>query len=102
MKMNHLSRPTPVDLVGEYLPIIGRAIGKKMFSMQNALVTAAAFTNTAITSTAANWDADDMADAATGLSVAKASKIGRYAVFDPTYWRALEGTLADPKRLCFR
>ena len=30
-----------------------------------------------------------MADAATGLSVAKASKIGRYAVFDPTYYGAL-------------
>ena len=60
MKMNHLSAgQTPVDLVGEYLPIIGRAIGKKMFAMQNALVLAATFTNTAITSTAANWDADD-------------------------------------------
>ena len=90
MKMNHLSAgQTPVDLVGEYLPIIGRAIGNKMFAMQNALVTAATFTNTAITSTAANWDADDMADAARDLSIAKASKQGRYCVFEPTYYGAL-------------
>ena len=90
MKMNRLSAgQTPVDIVGEYLPIIGRAIGNKMFAMQNALVTAAAFTNTATTSTAANFDADDVADLATGLSTAKASKIGRYAVFEPAYYGAL-------------
>ena len=90
MKMNHLSAgQTPADLVDEYLPVIGRALGKKMFAMMNALVTAAAYTNTAITSTAANWDADDMADAATGLDVANASETGRYAVLTPTYTGAL-------------
>lgn len=90
MKMNHLSAgQTPVDLVGSYLPIIGRAIGNKMFAMQNALVTTAAYTNTATTSTAANFDADDVADLATSLSAAKASKIGRYAVFEPAYYGAL-------------
>lgn len=88
--MNKLSfLQTPVDVVKALLPRMGEAIGLKMFAMQNALVTAAAFTNTAITSTAANWDADDMADAATGLSTAKASKIGRYAVFGPSYYGAL-------------
>lgn len=102
MKMNHLSAgQTAVDLVGEYLPIIGRAIGKKMFAMQNALVTAAAFTNTAITSTTANWDADDMADAATGLSVAKASKVGRYAVFEPGYYGALSKDAAIQSAYAF-
>lgn len=90
MKMNQLSAgQTPVDLVGSYLPIIGRAIGNKMFAMQNALVTAAAYTNTDKTSTAANFDADDVADLATNLSTAKASKVGRYAVFEPAYYGAL-------------
>mgnify|MGYP000877941578 FL=1 len=90
MKMNQLSAgQTPVDLAGSYLPIIGRAIGNKMFAMQNALVTAAAYTNTDKTSTAANFDADDVADLATNLSTAKASKVGRYAVFEPAYYGAL-------------
>ena len=90
MKMNQLSAgQTHVDLVGSYLPIIGRAIGNKMFAMQNALVTAAAYTNTDKTSTAANFDADDVADLATNLSTAKASKVGRYAVFEPAYYGAL-------------
>lgn len=102
MKMNHLSAgQTPADLVGEYLPVIGRALGKKMFAMMNALVTAAAYTNTAITSTAANWDADDMADAATGLSVAKASKVGRYAIFDPNYYGALSKDAAIQQAYAF-
>ncbi len=90
LTMNKLSFiQSPVDVLRGVLPSMGRAIGNKMFAMQNALVTAAAFTNTAITSTAANWDADDMADAAGALSVAKASKIGRYAVLEPTYTTAL-------------
>lgn len=90
LTMNKLSFiQTPVDVIRGVLPSMGRAIGGKMFAMQNALVTAAGFTNTAITSTAANWDDDDMADAATALSVAKASKIGRYAVLTPAYTGAL-------------
>lgn len=90
MKMNQLSAgQTPVDLVAEYLPVIGRAIGNKMFAMQNALVTAAAFTNVQAAITVANFDADDVADFATGLSVAKASEFGRYGVFEPTYYGAL-------------
>ena len=90
MKMNRLSAgQTPVDIVGEYLPIIGRAIGNKMFSMQNALVTAGKFTNVQAAIAVANFDADDVADFATGLSTAKASKIGRYAVFEPAYYGAL-------------
>lgn len=71
------------------MPVMGAAVAKKMFSKMNDLVTAAAYTNTAITSTAANWDADDMADAATGLSNANASEIGRYAIFTPDYYGAL-------------
>jgi len=90
MKMNKLSFiQTPVDVASQYLPVIGRAIGNKMFSMQNALVLAATFTNTATTSTAANFDADDVADLATSLSTAKASEIGRYAVMEPAYYGAL-------------
>ena len=90
LTMNKLSFiQTPVDVLRGVLPSMGRAIGNKMFAMQNALVTAAAFTNTAITSTAANWDADDMADAARDLSIAKASKVGRYAVLTPSYTGAL-------------
>lgn len=90
MKMNRLSAgQTPVNLVAEYLPIIGRAIGKKMFAMQNALVTSAAFANVQAAITVANFDADDAADFATGLSVAKASEFGRYCVFEPTYYGAL-------------
>ena len=80
---------TPVDFAMAAVPVMGRAIAKKMFAMQNALVLAATYTNTAITSTAANWDADDMADAATGLDVALASEQGRYAVLTPTYTGAL-------------
>lgn len=90
VKMNKLSFiQTPVDVVQACLPVIGRAIGTKMFAMQNALVLAATFTNTATTSSAANFDADDVADLATGLSTAKASKIGRYAVLGPAYYGAL-------------
>lgn len=90
IKVNKLIvNQTPVDFIAGVMPTMGRAIGGKMFAMQNALVTAATFTNTAITSTAANWDADDMADAATGLTAAKASKIGRYAVLEPAYYGAL-------------
>lgn len=90
IKVNKLvANQTPADFIGGIMPTMGRAIAGKMFAMQNALVTAATFTNTAITSTAANWDADDMADAATALTVAKASKDGRYAVFTPTYYGAL-------------
>jgi hypothetical protein len=90
VKMNKLSFiQTPVDVVMACLPVIGRAIGNKMFAMQNALVLAATFTNTATTSTAANFDADDVADLATSLSTAKASKVGRYAVLPPNYYGAL-------------
>lgn len=89
-KMNNLQAgQTPVDLVAGYLPIIGSAIAVKMFSKMNALVTAAQYTNTASTSTAANFDADDMADAARDLSIAKAAKAGRYAVLTPAYTGAL-------------
>ena len=90
MKMNQLQAgQTPIDLVQSYLPIIGSAIGNKMFSKMNALVTAAAYTNTAMISTAANFDADDLADAARDLSIAKAPKIGRFAVLSPSYTGAL-------------
>ena len=90
MKMNQLQAgQTPVDLVGAYLPIIGSAIGLKCLAKMNALVTAAQYTNTAMTSIIANFDADDMADAATALSLAKAPKLGRYAVLSPSYTGAL-------------
>jgi hypothetical protein len=90
MKMNQLQAgQTPVDLVRGYLPIIGSALGLKMLEKMNLLVTAAAYTNTAITSTAANFDADDMADAARDLSIAKAPKVGRYAMLSPAYTGAL-------------
>lgn len=90
VKMNKLSfLQTPVDVVSACLPVIGRAIGNKMFAMQNALVTAATFTNVQAAITAANFDADDVVDFATGLSVAKASKQGRYAVMGPAYYGAL-------------
>lgn len=89
MTMNKLSfLQTPVDVVMGLLPTMADAIANKMFSMQNTLVTTA-FTNTKITSTAANWDADDMADAATTLTAAKASTDGRYAVLEPAYYGAL-------------
>lgn len=89
MTMNKLSfLQTPVDVVQGLLPTMADAIANKMFAMQNALVTTA-FTNTKITSTAANWDADDMADAATTLSTVKASEQGRYAVLEPAYYGAL-------------
>lgn len=89
MTMNKLSfLQTPVDVVMGLLPTMADAIANKMFAMQNALVTTA-FTNTKITSTAANWDADDMADAATTLSTVKASTDGRYAVLEPAYYGAL-------------
>ncbi len=89
MTMNKLSfLQTPVDVVQGLLPTMADAIANKMFAMQNALVTTD-FTNTKITSTAANWDADDMADAATTLSTVKASEQGRYAVLEPAYYGAL-------------
>ena len=90
IKQNQLVvNQTPVEFAMAAVPVMGRAIAKKMFAMQNALVLAATYTNAAITSTAANWDADDMADAATGLDVALASTEGRYAVLTPTYTGSL-------------
>lgn len=89
LTMNKLSfLQSPEDVVQGVLPTMGNAIANKMFAMQNALVTTA-FTNTKITSTAANWDADDMADAATTLTTTKTSKQGRYAVLEPAYYGAL-------------
>ena len=89
LTMNKLSfLQTPVDVIRGVLPTMGDAIANKMFAMQNALVTTA-FTNTKITSTAANWDADDLADAATTLTTVKASNSGRYAVLEPAYYGAL-------------
>lgn len=85
-KMNNLQAgQTPVDLIAGYLPIIGSAIGLKLLDKMNALVTAAHYTNTAMTSTAANFDAADLADAARDLSIAKAPKAGRYAILTPSY-----------------
>ena len=102
LTMNKLSfNQTPVDVIQSVLPSMGRAIGGKMFAMQNALVLAATFTNTATTSTAANFDADDVADLATSLSTAKASKIGRYAVIPPTTTGLSPGR-ADPVGLRLR
>lgn len=90
MKMNQLQAgQTPIDLVSSYLPIIGSAIGNKMFAKMNALVTAASYTNTAMTSTSGNFDADDLADAARDLTKAKAPKIGRFAILNPDYTGAL-------------
>lgn len=80
---------TPMDVIAGLLPKIGEGIAKKMFAMQNALVTAAAYTNTALTSTAANFDADDMADLATGLDTANVPDAGRMAILLPTYVGAL-------------
>lgn len=89
LAMNALSFiQSPVDVVRGILPTMGNAIANKMFAMQNALVTTA-FTNTKITSTAANFDADDMADAATTLSTTKTNRTGRYAVIEPAYYGAL-------------
>lgn len=90
MKMNQLQAgQTPVDLVRGYLPIIGSAIGLKLLDKMNALVMAATYTNAAMTSTAVNFDADDLADAARDLSIAKAPKAGRYAMLTPAYTGAL-------------
>lgn len=90
VKMNKLSFiQTPVDVVMACLPVIGRAIGNNMFAMQNALVLAATYTNVQAAITAANFDADDVVDFATGLSTAKASKLGRYAVMGPAHYGAL-------------
>lgn len=80
---------TPMDVIAGILPKIGEGIAKKMFAMQNALVTAAAYTNAALTSTAANFDADDMADLATGLDTANVPDAGRMAILLPTYVGAL-------------
>jgi len=80
---------TPMDVINGLLPKIGQGIARKMFAMQNALVTTAAYTNAALTSTAANFDADDVADLATGLDSANVSEMGRMAVLLPTYVGAL-------------
>lgn len=80
---------TPMDVIKGLLPKIGVGIAKKMFAMQNALVTAAAYTNTALTSTAANFDADDVADLATGLDTANVPEMGRSLVVLPSYVGAL-------------
>lgn len=89
-KMNKLAfLQTPMNVVQGLLPKIGEGIAKKMFAMQNALVLAANYTNTGLTSTAANFDADDVVDMATELDVANVSEMGRLAVLYPTYYGAL-------------
>lgn len=88
-KINHLvANETDVDL-SSYAQEIGTAIADTMFADMNALVTAAAYTGTALTSTAANFDADDMADMASALSTSRASKMGRYAILTPSYTGSL-------------
>lgn len=88
-KINHLvAEQTNVDLT-TYLAEIGAALADKMFAKVNALVTAASYTGTALTSTAANFDADDLADLAGALSVSRASKMNRTAVLGPLYTAAL-------------
>ena len=89
-KINKLAfLQTPMNVIAGLMPKIGEGIAKKMFAMQNALVTAAAYTNTALTSTAANFDADDMADLATGLDTANVPDAGRSLVILPSYVGAL-------------
>lgn len=86
LEMNQLQAgQTPVDVVGMYTPMVGAALGLKMFEEMNALVTAGFYTNAALTSTAANFDSADLATSARVLSLANAPKAGRFAVLDPNY-----------------
>ena len=91
LEMNQLQAgQTPVDVVGMYTPLLGAALGLKMFEEMNALVTAGFYTNAPLVSTAANFDSVDLATSSRVLSVAKAPKEGRFAVLDPNYTEYLK------------
>lgn len=67
-----------------------QALGAKVFGDLWNLVTAANFTETAYSSTAANFDRQDVIDLATQLtSSAKAPKFGRAILLNPAYYGAV-------------
>lgn len=76
-----------------FLAPMVQALGAKVFGDLWNLVTAANFTETALSSTAANFDRQDVIDLATQLtSSAKAPKSGRAVILNPSYYGALSKT----------
>ena len=73
-----------------FLEPMVQALGAKVFGDLWNLVTAANFTETAYSSTAANFDRQDVIDLATQLtSSAKAPKFGRAILLNPAYYGAV-------------
>ena len=79
---------TPVDIVANLIPIQASAVAASAFAKMGALVTAANY-STSLLSTAANFDADDLADLQSQLDTAQVNESGRVAVLKPTYTRYL-------------
>lgn len=76
-----------------FLEPMVQALGAKVFGDLWNLVTAANFTETAYSSTAANFDRSDLIDLATQLtSSAKAPKFGRAVILNPSYYGAISKT----------
>ena len=73
-----------------FLAPMVQALGAKVFGDLWNLVTAANFTQTAYSSTAANFDRSDVIDLAQQLtSSAKAPKFGRAMILNPAYYGAV-------------
>lgn len=73
-----------------FLAPMVQALGAKVFGDLWNLVTAANFTQTALSSTAANFDRQDVIDLATQLtSSAKAPKFGRAVLLNPAFYGAV-------------
>jgi hypothetical protein len=79
---------TPVDIVANLIPIQASAVAAAAFAKMGALVTVANYAGELI-STAANFDADDLADLQSRLDTAQVNESGRVAVLKPTYTRYL-------------
>jgi hypothetical protein len=66
-----------------------QAVGESMFGTLWNLVTAANFTSTPLTSTAANFDRSDLADLRAQLNTQGAPQQGRAVVLSPAYFASL-------------
>lgn len=79
---------TPIEVAAKLAPVLMSAVAAQAFAKVGALVTAANY-STSLLSTAANFDADDLTDLDSQLDTAQASRGNRYAIIKPTYKRYL-------------
>lgn len=80
---------TPVDMVRALMPGLVSAVASQAWAKIGALVLAANYAQTPLLSTAANFDADDLADLQSRLDTLQVSEDNRMAILSPAYTRYL-------------